>query len=327
MKELVPEFMRELTVRLHEHPHGKTWLSAASGLVCVGDRAYVIADDELQLGCFTLKGSSEPDAFVPLTLIRLFAGDLPEDKVQRKKLKPDLEVLVLLPPVAEYPHGALLAMGSGSLAPRCQAVLISLDAAGEPAGAAKIPLDLQALYEPLRSHFDDLNIEGAFVMEGEFHLLQRGNNGTPASARISYPWPPLARWLTGQAALPPPASSIRVFELGSVQGVPLSISDAAALHAGSWVFCAVAENTSDSYHDGACLASTVGLINARGELVQQYRLQGAPKVEGIAVITTNDQGSDEAGNALELLLVTDADDPDIAAQLLRVIYPLPESRG
>jgi hypothetical protein len=318
MDVIVPEFLRELSVQLHDHPRGKAWLSAASGLVCVGERAYVIADDEHHLGCFSLRATYNPDALEPLTLIRLFPGDLPEDKKQRKKAKPDLESLSLLPPLPAHPHGALLAMGSGSKAMRFQAVLMPFDKDGELL-SEKIQLDLQALYEPLHAHFGDLNIEGAFVTGGEFHLLQRGNKSKAQSARISYPWPAMAAWLTQRAIQPPAAANIHDVVLGSVEGVPFSITDAAALQAGSWVFCAVAENTEDSYYDGPCLASIIGIVNADGALAHQYRLQGNPKVEGIAVVKT-DAGTDAD---IGLLLVTDADDPKIASQLLRVVLSLP----
>jgi hypothetical protein len=317
MEIVVPEFLRELSVHLHDHPHGKAWLSAASGLVCAGDRAYVIADDEHHLGCFSLRATANPDALEPLTLMRLFTGDLPEDKKQRKKAKPDLESLSLLPPLAEYPHGALLALGSGSKPTRYQGVLIPFDKAGELLND-KIQLDLNVLYEPLQKQFGDLNIEGTFVTGGEFHLLQRGNKSKANSARISYPWPAMAAWLTRQELRPPAAMRSHNFALGSVGGVPLSITDAAALQEGWWIFCAVAENTDDSYHDGACMASIVGTVRPDGQLAHQYRLQGDPKVEGIAVVNQDEP----LGGGLQLLLVTDADDPKIASQLLRVVLQL-----
>jgi hypothetical protein len=315
MEIIVPELLRELDVHLHDHPHGKAWLSAASGLICAGDHAYVIADDEHHLGTFPLHSVSQPGKPEALVLIRIFEGDLPENKKQRKKVKPDIESLSMLPPFPPYPYGALLAMGSGSRPTRYQAVLMPFDAEGNLLDD-KIKLDLESLYAPLQVHFDDLNIEGAFVTGGEFHLLQRGNKSGGHSARITYSWQAIAEWLIRAHSEPPAATSIDNFDLGKIDGVPLSITDAAALHAGSWVFCAVAENTEDSYHDGACMGSMIGVVNAKGKLEQQFRLQGNPKVEGIAVVDTE-------GSQLQLLLVTDADDPKIASQLLRVVLPRP----
>lgn len=318
MEIIVPELLRELTVHLHDHPHGKAWLSAASGLVCAGGHAYVIADDEHHLGTFALASIAAGDEPEPLLLVRMFQGDLPEDKRLRKKLKPDLESLSMLPSLPAYSQGALLAMGSGSKPTRRQAVLMPFDETGKLL-TSKIQLDLQELYAPLQEHFDDLNIEGAFVTGGDFHLLQRGNKGSALSARITYPWPAMAAWLTGVQRHVPAVAGISSFDLGNVEGVPLAITDAAALQAGAWLFCAVAENTDDSYRDGACVASMIGIMNADGTLEQQYRLQGNPKVEGIAVSAMEE-------SKLQVLLVTDADDPKIASQLLRVILPLPQGR-
>jgi hypothetical protein len=56
------------------------------------------------LGVFPATGSE------PGRLIRLFDGELPDSKVDRKRQKPDLEALTLLPPGGNHPHGALLAL-------------------------------------------------------------------------------------------------------------------------------------------------------------------------------------------------------------------------
>jgi hypothetical protein len=244
----------------------------------------------------------------------MFDGDLPQAKQERKQDKPDIESLCMLPPWPGWPCGALLAMGSGSRSTRYRAVLMPLDEEGRLPGTS-IQLDLESLYAPLQNHFDDLNIEGAFVAGNEFHLLQRGNKRAANSARISYFWPALAAWLTGEHKQAPAAASIQEFKLGEIAGVPFGITDAAALRAGSWVFSAVAENTDDSYSDGACLGSMIGIVDAHGTLKHQYRLLGDPKVEGVAVVNTQ-------GNQLQLWLVTDADDRKIASRLLRVILPL-----
>ena len=50
---------RKLSLAPGSHPRGVPFLSAASGLVRVGDRFYVIADDELHLGVFTV-GDAAP---------------------------------------------------------------------------------------------------------------------------------------------------------------------------------------------------------------------------------------------------------------------------
>src|ERR1044072_5392942 len=99
-------------------------LSAASGLACINSFIYVVADDELHLGVFR-NGHREPGH-----LIRLFDGELPDAKADRKRQKPDLEALTLLPACEGHPHGLLLALGSGSTPNRRRGALLGLDAQG-----------------------------------------------------------------------------------------------------------------------------------------------------------------------------------------------------
>ena len=73
------------------------------------------------------------------------------------------------------------------------------------------------------------------------------------------------------------------------------------------VFCAVAEDTEDAYRDGACIAAAIGLADNNGHLVSFQQLDRPYKVEGINARLDGDR--------LDLLLVTDADDPGIPAAL------------
>ncbi len=304
---LISEHLRDLQVNPARHPNGHPHLSAASGLVRVGRRLYVVADDENHLGMLSANGRA------PLQLIRLFEDDLPLEKYQRKKAKPDLESLVHWPATPGYPFGALLALGSGSTPKRCQAVLLPLDAAGNVIERLHT-VDLSPLYQRLRRSFSDLNIEGAFVSEGQVCLLQRGNKGASPNAIVRFHANDFIAWLKGNQNEHPPVLAIHQIDLGEVDGVPLSLTDGAALGdqrgAGSWVFSAVAEDTDNSYLDGACVASVIGIADAEGRVVQMHRLKGAPKVEGISVQTR--------GRELVVNMVTDADDPVLASQLLRV---------
>ena len=134
--------------------------------------------------------------------------------------------------------------------------------------------------------------------------------GDAGVTRIGLDWNHVAPWLAGQKPAPPAPKTIQTIELGSIDGVPLGLTDGAALSAGAWVFCAVAENTDSSYHDGHCAGSAVGVVGPDGTLLRLEFLQGAPKVEGIAV--------QAQGNELVLTLVTDADDPAIASKVLQV---------
>jgi len=99
--------LRELTLDASAHPRAQPYLSAASGLVCAHGQAYVVADDEHHLAVFR-------DRDAPGSLHRIRSGDLPAKSKARKRRKPDLETLLLLPPPSGA-GGALLALDLGML--------------------------------------------------------------------------------------------------------------------------------------------------------------------------------------------------------------------
>jgi len=282
-------------------------LGAASGLVRAGARLHIVADDENHLGSFDL-----PDAR-PGTLRRLFDGDLPTAPAERKAAKPDLEALAALPPFPGHPHGALLAVGSGSRPRRQRAALLTLDDTGAVRGEPRV-IDLSPWYAPLHASHAQLNIEGAFVDGDRFCLLQRGNETHPANVLIGFDWTLTHTWLRGLGPAPEVLSTTR-YELGERNGVPLCFTDGAALPGGGWVFCAAAEATADNYADGACEGSAVGVVGADGRLRSLWPLSLPCKAEGIAVTVDGDR--------LHLLLVTDADDPGTPAMLLAATLERP----
>ena len=93
----------------------------------------------------------------------------------------------------------------------------------------------------------------------------------------------------------------------------LRFTHAAGLPTGAWVFCAAADDTSDSYADGRCVGSAIGIVSVEGELALLERIDLACKAEGVEVVAH--------GRGLELLLVTDADDRSAPARLLSVTLP------
>lgn len=312
---LHPQTLRTLQVDPAQHPRGLAHLSAASGLVQVKEHLYVVADDELHLGVLRAPDAAEAgETPKSVQMIPLMGGVLPRDKATRKAAKPDFETLAVLPAHAGFRYGALLAMGSGSRPNRERAVLLALNEQGEPNGRAA-ELDLEALYAPLHKQFAQLNIEGMWVAEGHMHLLQRGNRKHPASQLLTYDWHDMAEWLLGRQPQPPKLKNRTKLALGEEQDVPLCLTDGAALPNGLWAFCAVAENTRDSVLDGRCMGSVVGVADLEGKRLCQYALQGSPKVEGISVRVVEGQ--------VQALLVTDADDPEIASELLSTEFPLP----
>ena len=290
--------LRDLRVDPVAHPRPQPHLSSASGVVRAGGLLYFVADDEHHLGVVATDAAMD----TPVRLHRLRAGDLPADKAQRKAAKPDLEALVLLP----TPR-SLLALGSGSTPARERGFLLPL-APDATAGAAR-EIDLRPLYAPLRGRHADLNIEGACVAGERLLLLQRANAGSPVNACIAFGLDAITTWLGGDVHVPPPLQ-VLTLELGAAAGVPYGWTDATALPDGGWVFTAVAEDTRDSYADGPCAGSALGIVSADGVLQDMLPVRGAPKLEGVTL--------DAAG---DLLLVTDADDPARPSQLLHVAWP------
>jgi len=294
--------LRDLDVARASTPSRPAWLSAASGLVRVGANLYVIADDELHLGVFPATGGNEPGH-----LVRVFEGELPAEKSARKRAKPDVEALVKLPATNDFPHGALLAIGSGSTPDRSRGAVLGLNPNGTLRGRPQT-VELSPLLAPLAKEFADLNIEGAVVSGGELKLLQRGNRQHPDNAIASFDLRVVIEALCADSLRAIARSSVRRFQLESVDGVPLTVTDGAALPDGSIAFSAVAEDTDDAYHDGACVGAAIGMLDAAGDVRFLRRLDRPLKVEGIH--------ARPAGTRLELLLVTDADDVQVPAALL-----------
>jgi hypothetical protein len=274
-------------------------LSAASGLVCINSLLYVIADDELSLGVFEASGSE------PGHLIELFSGTLPDAKAERKKQKPDFEALTLLPAHQNCPFGALLALGSGSRANRRMGAILEIDVRGAVLRTARV-VDLSAILASLDSEFPEVNIEGAAVSGDEILLFQRGNKRHAENALIGFQLAGFIDAMNSRDTRKITPSRMAKFDLGEIDGVPLCFTDATPLPDGSIVFTAVAEDTDDSYRDGACGGAAVGVLDKNGSHAV-HRLDWPHKIEGVHAAVD--------GDVVRLLLVTDPDNADIPSEL------------
>jgi hypothetical protein len=262
-------------------------LSAASGLVRLGDRLYVVADDEPAMAVFDIERR-------PLTgeLLPLDEAELPSDHAERKAAKPDLESLCLLT------DDVLLTLGSGATERRERGWLLPLG--GEPS-----EVSLGGLYAGLREELADLNIEGAAVAHGRLWLAQRGNGRDGENALIELDLDEVLTGLGEQRAIDPAAlRTVSRYELGEVDGVPLTFSDLCPLPDGRLVFCAVAEAGESTYLDGECVGAALGILDA-GRVARLEPLAEPYKIEGVSVASGRD-----------LLLVADADDRAAPAPLL-----------
>lgn len=261
-------------------------VSAASGLVCESGRAWVIGDDLLHLACFR-------DGRSPGRTEALLPGSLPADADARKAAKPDFECLFAW-------RGGLVALGSGSRPNRGTGVL--RDRRGVCRAFA-----LEPLHAPLRQRLGAINVEGAFVQDGRFVLLHRGVDGGAPNALVSWPEAVWTALVSGRASTLP-APTLRMIELGRLDGVMLAFTDATPLADGRWLFAAAAEATRDSCADGAVAGSVIGHVDAQGR-VHMRRVHGRHKIEGLAARAA-------PGGGLQLAMVTDDDDPSQPARLL-----------
>lgn len=302
-----PIKVRDLTLVAPSSPERHRHLSAASGLVRVGDYLYVVADDEGQLAVFPTVGHG------PGALTALLPGVLPAAKSERKARKPDFEALTRLPPVPGSSSGALLALGSGSTPNRRNGAAVSLDSSGEVIGPPRL-IDFSKVCAALDHEFPALNIEGAAVVQDRLRLLHRASRHAAQSAFIDLSLADV--WQALESSTPVDAGSIagiQLVDLGSVDGVPLGFTDGAALPDGGIMFSAVAEDSENPYEDGPLVGAAIGLADAAGRVRWMDRLDATVKVEGI--------DAQVEGGEIRLLLVTDADDERIPASLLTAVVP------
>ena len=280
---------RELTMRAPAAPGRPSHLAAASGLVRIGDRLYVVADDELAIGVFPADGDA------PGAWIAALPGELPLEPRARKKRKPDLEALVALP------DGALFLLPSASRANRVTGALVA------PGGDTRA-VDCSAWLLPLRERVPALNLEGAVFVGAELRLFHRG----APNLCLRFDGAAIAEDIRRGAVAVHAPSRVDEIALPAIGGVALGISDACALDDGRVVFCAVAEDTDDPYEDGAFKGAAIGVLDPAGALARLERIAAPAKIEGIDARVN--------GAGIDLLLVTDADDAARAALLIEARF-------
>jgi hypothetical protein len=269
-------------------------VSAASGLVALQGALYVIADDELFLAAFDRAGRL-------LRRVALFEGVLPDEHKARKRDKPDLEALTLLP------NGALLALGSGSKPNRMRSVCV------DPLQSALVGTsDWSPLFAELTRSLPELNIEGAAVAHDRLWLAQRGNGALGLNACIEIELDAVCAALARGAAID--ASVLRAIHpvvLGAIDGAPLSLTDLCAHPGGGLIFSAAAEPSASTYDDAPTTGSAIGVLTTRGDVTRCDGVSERCKLEGIALV------HDANGDA-SLWLVADPDDRALRAPLYRV---------
>ncbi|HEX2207125.1 MAG TPA: hypothetical protein VHG93_05545 [Longimicrobium sp.] len=234
-----------------------------------------------------------------------------------KRFKLDLEGCVAVP---DGRGGeTLVGFGSGSTDRRERVLL----AEGLGGADARIELrDGSAFYARLREAAEfagsELNVEGAARRGDRIVLLNRGNGAQtddrgPVDALCEVDWRALRAHLSDPAAHPAPSPErILRYDLGTVDGCPLTFTDAAAFGE-ALVYTATAEASPNAVDDGPVAGSAVGIIGADGGarfavLVDAEGARFDGKVEGVA----------RGPRAGTVYVVVDRDDPHRPSELCEV---------
>ena len=292
----------------------------------MGRRLAVVQDDARFIALVDCKGQRVDCLDLPAGKggVRQF------DKLRGNKMdKLDLEAVCALT-VDGAP--ALLAIGSGSAAPREVLVLTRFTIDGPVVEELPAP----ALFSRLRAARafagSEMNIEGLALLDeahggapgGTLRLFNRGNGAADAKgpavdatcdvslrALLAYLRDPLAH------AAPGPAN-VMAHDLGSIDGTRLTFTDATSTPHGL-LFLAAAEASPNAIDDGVVVGTAVGLLRADGTrlMVPILDERGQPltdKVEGIAI---------DPANPGKAFVVVDHDDAKTPAELLVISLPMP----
>ena len=224
--------------------------------------------------------------------------------------KPDVEALSALPPFEGAPYGALLGLGSGSKRTRDKGFAWILEADGSLRGEP-LAIDLHPLYERLRAELEELNIEGAAVLDDALWLFHRGNDEGSTNAVAELALEEVMDSIRSEAAVEvDDVERIREYDLGELGGTQLCFSDATALSDELIVFTASAEA-----EDGGIHGSVVGTVGGDGAVERLRTIDRRWKVEGVhAAIDTGvidfvfvcDQDADEPSPLLSATMPADA---------------------
>jgi len=260
---------------------------AASGLAKHNENFYVISDDEKSLFQFNTDGTT----FIERPLQ---PGTLPLDPIERKKLKPDWESLVYFQ--QQTGIEGLLAVPSGSKQNRQTGYFIKSE---QNFKQQPIEINFVKLYQKLQENFNELNIEGAAIINSTLKLLQRGNGQSKQNAIITLNLNEIVNCLkSSQELTPATILNIESYNLGQINNSPLSFTDAFAID-GSLYFLAVCEETVSTYEDGPFKGAILGEIDANNKLNGTWELNCPFKPEGLWIEKLNDH--------YKVYIVTDAD--------------------
>jgi hypothetical protein len=300
---------------------------AASGLSAFKEYLAVIQDDANWLALIDADGRVHALPLPPgPSGARVFSRDR-----GNKHEKFDLEACTTVP--GESSH-ELIGFGSGSHVGR-EWILRVREGASIGAvptdtavheragiGVAAEFLDATRFYERLRASKEfagaGLNIEGAVAIDDDrIMLFQRGNaparNGLdPVDATAEVSWRALAAHLADpENVVPPAAENVTRYELGMLDGVRLTFSDADRIGDGRILYSASAEDP----ETGRIAGSVLGVIEPDGsahwtELTDQDGGRFRGKIEGL---------SRDVRDAQKVHFVIDDDDETVPSEIFEAV--------
>ena len=271
-----------------------TPVRAASGVAPFGDGHLVVQDDATHAAWLRPDGVVAVRVLDPVDGLEVFSS-----AAGTKHLKPDFEAACAVP-------GGVLLLGSGSTAARMRASLVTPD--GFTAA------DLTPLHHRVAAAIGvdaaQLNLEGACVVGDRLRWFQRANvaAGAPTAAADVDLAALLAAVSGGASADRVPIHDVRRYELGTIGGVALAITDAVPVPGGRVLVSAAAEDTPNAVDDGPVVGSALALLDDDAVLAVAP-LPEPHKVEGLALLDSSAAGA-------RLLAVVDADDPLTPSQRL-----------
>lgn len=305
---------------LYYEPGGRSdietpeFVRSASSLAQFGGRVAVIANDANFVALIDLRTGTVECISLPAG----HQGSRQFDEAHdNRRWKFDLEACVTLP---DESGELLVAFGSGSGPERENVVAMSRDGDEQ---SVQI-YEAGPFYESLRAAVDfagsDLNVEGAiFVGTDTVRLFQRGNGKLhdglqPVDATCDLPWSAVQADLeASDTSLPPTPDNIVQYELGNLDGVRLSFSDA-ELVGEHVLYSASAEAQPEGDGDGHVAGSVLGIIGEDGAarwtpLITPDGTHFEGKIEGLSV---------EPGDPNRAYFVVDEDDSEKPSELYEV---------
>lgn len=262
---------------------------AGSGLAWHGKELVVVQDDAF--------------AVVKVNLDTMATISIPlngKGEPLEKPEKPDFESVVtdLI--------GDLYLLGSGSTPMRRQIARLDLD-------TGKVTLETaDELYKALEAAVGGTpNLEGAVLLGEVLRVFQRGEGrGVGLNLAMDVPF------MTGSGPAPRVLST-HPYDLGAVDGVALTFTDAAPFDGERFLYLAVAEDTPNAYDDGPVVGAAIGVMGLdTARWTRLLEADGSPstrKIEGIAL-----EPGGRAG-----YVITDPDDPKAPAELCRLVLEGP----